>query len=266
MKSALSCNRLLWLRVALISGGCCLAQSSWAQVVPNPDLPACSFNDVKAAIQRLRDAGPEFAGVLDAIANAKKLCVVSTTSFNAKQVRSFKPYGSGILWEPDTGGARYNDGVCQDPTASLAHEVYHCFQVAMGPVDRWERPAASRLGPQTPAFLRNSEKDAVLFENRYRAAQGLSQRTTYGDALVPGTAPSTVNPLSTPCPQTPSSCGLQNNCCCWVYGGIKKNNAWYACTIDKVDPDVCNSLTIPNQSSASCQTSPCNFPGTPACF
>jgi hypothetical protein len=251
---------------SVLVGACLVARLAHAQVVPDPNLPDCAFNDVKAAIQRIHDAGSQFAGMLDAIAAKNYLCVITTTSVNAKQMRRNAAYGSNLLWQPDSGGQRYPDGVCQDPTASLAHEINHCYEVAMGTIDRHERSVMSRMAAMSSASLRISESSAVNLENAYRTTRGLCLRTVYGDAVVPSAKGSCTDPLATPCPETPSSCGLQPKCCCWVYGGIKKNGAWYACTVDKVDVEVCNSLTVPNVSSAGCYPSPCApDPNTPAC-
>ena len=63
----------------------------------------------------------------------------------------------------DPGGARY----LEDPIASLAHEVSHCFARAIVPLDLSEVQVPSLFGGI--AWVRKWEINAVLLENRYRA-------------------------------------------------------------------------------------------------
>ena len=103
--------------------------------------------------------------MLGAIARPGHLCEVSSNVKQGTYPETLTSSRIGLKLHP--GGARYLDGVCQDPIASLAHEVSHCFARAIGPLDLSEVQVPSLFGGI--AWVRKWEINAVLLENRYRA-------------------------------------------------------------------------------------------------
>jgi hypothetical protein len=92
--------------------------------------------------------------------------------------------GSTVEWDY-TNTHLFLDAVPRDPCSELVHELYHAFEDATGVT----------MNNASATGLEYTEADATKAENRYRASQGLPQRTGYPNAGVLVPLPPDGDPL-----------------------------------------------------------------------
>jgi hypothetical protein len=119
----------------------------------------------------------------------------------------------------------------------MVHEIYHCHSRAIN--GGWELHN-ELIANETPA---------VEFENHFRKATGLCERTSYAGVKV---ASSTCAVADQSCPAAPA---CREDYCCVVFGGVKipqmdGGELWGTCLIPHSTVQSCNMHTVPGQSSA----------------
>ncbi len=88
-----------------------------------------------------------------------------------------KGTGSTVTWNPhDKSPIPGDPGVNLDPCATLLHELTHSWDNATGKLNR---------GEYGNSKIQTCEVIATTVENDFRAANGLPQRTKYGDDPLP---------------------------------------------------------------------------------
>lgn len=85
---------------------------------------------------------------------------------------------STVHWNP-SNTREVQPGVARDPCASLFHEMVHGCEMAEGTLD---------MRPDRATRIKRSEISATRFENRFRKAEGLPQRTEYSGKPLPADA------------------------------------------------------------------------------
>ena len=175
----------LWLASTAAAAGMCESASA--------------APDVQAALARLEasvDPCGESAIVLDVVRDFKRCAMRGYRLCRDRDsARNFIERGTPnsdvpttITWTPglrtelERGcGGSPGKPVLRDPLASLFHELVHAVQDCHG------------LDPA------EHELEAVRIENIYRRAQGLCQRTRYGEALLPATMTMSCEPGNCQC-------------------------------------------------------------------
>lgn len=197
------------------------ASVSAGGVVTNPNSPQCFRDEVSAALRDIRDTGPqEIRTFLQQLDASNKSCIV-TFSVGINHHRTGE-----VFWNPDSGGSRFQDGVCVDSKAALVHELWHCYVYQLGTAAQkanqrnFDLLQISGVSFPTRYPVARGEIEATEAENVYRRAvtpQPLCKRTTYGYGVLPGVVASTdpkCAPGGTPfCPDPITKCTNVNVCC-----------------------------------------------------
>jgi hypothetical protein len=192
--------------------------SAGAEIVPTGE--DCYTNEVELALQAISGSSPELSDLVATLTQIQGLRVeiqlVRGTAAILEVSEANLPDGTKsslikIGWDPDgVSGVpawsfrgrmpdeRYQDGVCLDMTAALAHELQHAYDLYVG------FPSSE----DDASGIWTSEIDAVHLENKYRKANGLCLRTTYGSSKVPGVPAATGK-----CAMTAPSCPTHQSIC-----------------------------------------------------
>lgn len=138
--------------------------------------PCGETAELQAVLERFRQCAPD-----------ARLCIDSGAARNLTESRIGRRTPTTITWNPDLRTpleplcAATGEPLRRDPTASLLHELVHAVQDCDG------------------LDLSAHELDAVRVENIYRRAQGLCQRTGYGELPLPAARRIACAPGDCPC-------------------------------------------------------------------
>jgi hypothetical protein len=220
----------------------------------------CFQKDFDAALSTMRNTDPVFAEMLDALNASDIVHFVEYTSDWTTSDGDDEDHHQDIKWNPPAGRRFKSGHVCVDPVAALLHELYHAWENQSGMLKNNRETVLAENN-----YIPLSELNATKFENLYRRLHRprLCPRVFYGALALPAAA--TVLPcakaLSESCSDIAGGCP---RCCCWIWGLVKKNGAWYACVKDHVTVRDCDN-GLSRGFSASSHPSPCSFPGVPQC-
>lgn len=139
---------------------------------------------VEECLEKIKNTGGSTAAFLDQLLGSGNTHVIKESSKNNSaapndwtKAQNGTGTGSTVNWDPsftdDTGV-----GVPRNPCASLLHELVHACDFDKGTDD----------GSVGENGIIKAEIKACTEENKYRKANGLPQRTKYGDKDLPPSA------------------------------------------------------------------------------
>jgi hypothetical protein len=281
------------IELVLVLSCAMLGWSPYAEATIAVDVDdPCEQQDTQNALARIKASAPE--GVLAVLAemdsSKKFLCTIHSTFKKTERDRSYKigmgpipaigiNYAAQIFFARDVRGHKFADNICEDPDASLVHELWHCYEDYVAEIQ------GARDSSDDPIFtdfrcipgigclpgkgaLPKGEVDAMAFERLFREHVGLCPRYTHGEMAVQlqngecaAQAIANAAPGAT-CPApTPSKC----DCCCYLNAAGKRNGVPSACEIDSISRKQCFAYGVKTNSSAGCYASPCSYQDAPAC-
>jgi hypothetical protein len=161
----------------------------------------CHRAEVSEAVARVRARSPEVDRMIRELEDARYECRVLRKTAGAA---ASDTQGDHVVIAWPGAAGRYADGSCIDPDANLVHEIHHCWVRSKnaGAEPCLSVPTRTASGALVVARA-SCEFDAVAFENRYRQAAGLCERTMYADFEVPGARRTCAAPEAE-CPQVTS--------------------------------------------------------------
>jgi len=236
-------------------------------VIPNAD--SCYTADVNAALNQIRASDPELAKAIKALEASKTPYLI----WKSNTIISGTTDGDEwIEWNRDLNiPFPGEEGTCVDPTAGLAHELWHKYDIDRcrnGAGDTFCDPThpekINRTSDASTNGIPRSEIRAVDAENLYRfgaTPQPLCRRWKYGNNPLPAPHFPTVHcPVRGPaeaCPIPPVWSGTCPRYCCLVYNFDGKGNG---CWKDNLTVKECSgSLIIKDKGQNAGETAhPCS--------
>jgi hypothetical protein len=237
---------------------CPMARGKIVPVMPD----ACFVSDLEAALDRIRNSDPVLREMIDALERSETPYLIFKN--NLKEATDSWDMADGeqhVDWNPRFDIQLPGEHMCVDPTADLAHELWHKYQIDKNMRAGLPRPWLDRTADGSTNGIPRSEIAAVIAENRYRAAASpsLCLRWKYGNNQLPAAVlPATHCPVLTPdsyCPVPvwPGTCPIY---CCLVYNYDGKGNV---CWKDNLTVKECSgSLIIKDLRNAGETPHPCS--------